>query len=376
MVNNNFALVRQEETSLAIVGKKIAIANKILAISNDNRFIDFFLKHIGLITIIQQYYSLSEELLNKYQWNWAGLSSNPNLNWTDEFIEQNAVKLNWYDLSKNKGIKWTEDLILKYEAKDFILLSDFSDSAALVWTDELIDKYKKESEWYWDWEGLSRNPALPWSIKFFQKHFDKWNWGADGLSSNPNLPWSIDFIEKYINRWDWGQLSRNEGLPWSIDLIEKFLPNWDFLSLIGNNAIPEELNPVVKMINLKSQGRVQEFKEYSKKFKDINYWIEKYKNTDIYDIWYSLSSNIHINWTPEILQYGGLNCGFGGLSSNRGLQWSIEFIETYKHIWEFRDLSCNKQVWNTVFKPFLNDRIVNEIMQRYEQDKKINKKTQ
>jgi len=298
------------------------------------------------------------ELLNKYQWNWSGLSSNTNLNWTEDFIDRYSDKWNWYMLSKNIGIRWSESLIKKYEEKDFILLSDFSDSEAITWTEELIDKYIEErGEWYWDWQGLSRNPSLPWSLDFFNKYFDKWDWSADGLSSNPNLPWTVDFIEKYQDRWDWLLLSENEGLPWNIELIEKFMNKWDYFGLLRNNAITEELNPIVKMRNLKSKGNEGQFIQYSKRFKYINFWIENYNNNKN-DSWSYLSINIHIIWTPDILRYIPLNWGFGGLSANKGLPWSLEFIETYQHMWDFLTLAYNKQVWETVFKSHLNDRII------------------
>ena len=120
MNNNNRAIVRQQETSLAKIGKKIAITNKILAISNENKFIDFFLKYPELTMIIYLYYPLNEELLNKYQRGLSVSSSNTNLNWTEDFIDRYSDKWDWYALSKNIGIRWSENLIKKYEEKDFI----------------------------------------------------------------------------------------------------------------------------------------------------------------------------------------------------------------------------------------------------------------
>lgn len=374
MNNNNRAIVRQQETSLAKIGKKIAITNKILAISNENKFIDFFLKYPELTMIIYLYYPLNEELLNKYQRGLSVSSSNTNLNWTEDFIDRYSDKWDWYALSKNIGIRWSENLIKKYEEKDFILLCNFSDSEAITWTEKLIDKYIEEGgEWYWDWQGLSRNPSLPWSLDFFNKYFDKWDWSGNGLSSNPNLSWTVDFIEKYHDRWDWPLLSENEGLPWSIELIERFINKWDYFGLLRNNAITEELNPVVKMRNLKIKGNEKQFKQYSKRFKYINFWIENYNN-NINDSWLSLSTNINVIWTPDILRYIPLYWGFGGLSANKGLPWSLEFIETYQHMWDFVTLAHNKQVWEDVFKSNLNDRIVNkvvdEVMRQYNKKKK------
>lgn len=364
MSDHSSSLVRFEESTLAKIGKKIAITNKLLAISNDYKFIDFFLEHTELINIINRYYAFNEELLNKFQWNWYGLSSNPNLNWSVEFIEKYSNNWDWQGLSRNKEIKWTEDLILKFEEQEIITMSYFSNCEVLNWTEDLIDRYTEKQEWYWDWQALSGNPALPWSQIFFEKYIDKWDWSGDGLSSNPNLPWSIEFIEKYKTNWDWNNLSRNEGLPWSTELIENFLQEWDYLGLMENNGIPEDFNPVVKMINLKSEGRSGEFEDYSKKFKNIDYFIENYKRHDFEDVWDYLSGNSNINWTSEMLNYYRLNWGYKGLPSNKAIQWSMEFIEIHAHKVDFRQL-CEKQIWDMAFKPYINENIVNEIMKRY-----------
>ncbi|MGV8880184.1 MAG: hypothetical protein ACOH2A_14275 [Sphingobacteriaceae bacterium] len=364
MRNNTTALIRHQEASLAKVGRKISITNKLLAISNDNKFIDFFLNNTELIALIHRFYSFKEKSVNQYQWNWACLSDNPNLEWTQEFIEKYADKWSWRSLINNKGIKWTEDSVKKIEKNGFVGLDDFSCCETLLWTEEIIDRYENEIEWYWNWQDLSRNPALPWSIEFFEKYYNKWDWSGDGLSSNPNLPWTIEFIRKYEEKWDWCNLSANEGLPWSIELIETYLHKWDYLGLIGNNSIPESMNPVVKLINLISFDKKDEFKEYSTKFTDMDYWAKNYKHNSIDDNWYSLCKNIHIIWTPNILHYYRLNWGWGGLSANKGLQWSIEFIETFKHMWDYTSLSNNKIIWDTVFKAHMNDNIVNEIVKR------------
>jgi hypothetical protein len=53
-----------------------------------------------------------------------------------------------------------------------------------------------------------------------QKFKDKWDW--QDLSNNKSLPWSIGLIERFKDKWSWENLSRNESLPWSIELIERF----------------------------------------------------------------------------------------------------------------------------------------------------------
>ena len=74
------------------------------------------------------------------------------------------------------------------------------------------------------WEHLSRNEALPWSIKFFERFEDKWHW--EYFSGSKALPWCIELIEDYEDKLNWGWLSISKALPWSIELIERFENKW------------------------------------------------------------------------------------------------------------------------------------------------------
>lgn len=109
----------------------------------------------------------------------------------------------------------------------------------------------------WDWEELSGNKALPWSVEFIEKYYDRWDWGK--LSQNKALSWSIELIDS-INvleenenarlietsavddylydkvLWHWEELCRNEAIPWSIELIEKYKEKWDWESLSLNQS--------------------------------------------------------------------------------------------------------------------------------------------
>ena len=94
---------------------------------------------------------------------------------------------------------------------------DNSRALIAIWY-ELIEKFKDN----WDWENLSRNELLPWSMELIERFKDKWNsanW--KNLSKNESLPWSIELIERFKDNWDWWELSQNKSLSWSIELIEK-----------------------------------------------------------------------------------------------------------------------------------------------------------
>ena len=104
----------------------------------------------------------------------------------------------------------------------------------------LIQRYERS----WDWELLSRNEALPWSLELIERYEDRWVWGANWLgelSESTVLPWSLGLIERFEDRWDWNQLSANEALPWSPELIERFESRWDWELLSDNEALPWSL---------------------------------------------------------------------------------------------------------------------------------------
>ncbi len=89
----------------------------------------------------------------------------------------------------------------------------------------------------WDWELLSENAGLPWSIDLLEQFAETWDWGA--LSYNSELPWGIDLIERFADKWYWHLLSEDYGLlPWSIDLIERYADKWDWGVLSKNSGLP------------------------------------------------------------------------------------------------------------------------------------------
>ncbi|MDP1813708.1 MAG: serine/threonine-protein kinase [Leadbetterella sp.] len=252
-----------------------------------------------------------------------------------ELLEKNIEKWDWNGLSRNQNLPWSIDFIEKYEYKwDWGVLSRNKD---LPWSIEFIEKYK--SEWYWD--KLSYNENLPWSIEFIEKYKEKWDWGE--LSHNKNLPWSIEFIEKYEEKWDWNGLSRHLNFPWSIEFIEKHQSKWDWDGLSCNENLPWSI-------------------EFIEKFKEKWFWgvlgfrknlpwsiefIEKFKEKWF---WSALSYNKNLPWSIEFIEKYKEKWFWGGLSCNTNLPWSIEFIGKYDENWDWNFLSQNINLpWSIEF---------------------------
>lgn len=111
---------------------------------------------------------------------------------------------------------------LALEHSDWFIKCLFSRNYPL--SEYLIEKYKDK----WDWNELSCNKFLPWSIELIEKYINEWNWIR--LSYNQPLPWTTELIERFEDKWDWNSfagLTYNESLPWTVELIEKFKNKWD-----------------------------------------------------------------------------------------------------------------------------------------------------
>lgn len=153
--------------------------------------------------------------VNKFDWEGdeygfsGGLSDNPNLPWSEGFIEEFKDKFNWFRLS----------------AQDF-----------LPWSESFIENYSN----YFCWENLSCNTAIPWSTKLIDKYIDKWDW--ETLSGNPAINWTEEMLSKYEHNLIWKNsfrnLSNNRGLHHSIPLIHKYASKWEASEEIWNCFSP------------------------------------------------------------------------------------------------------------------------------------------
>lgn len=198
---------------------------------------------------------------------------------------------------------------------------------------------------HWDWEGLSQNKSIPWSLELLECFDDHWDWGRlrdmdrfderVGLSDNESLPWSMALLEHFKDRWNWGffdsryyssnvqsGLSTSKTLPWSLELLEYFKDHWDWGCLSSNDALPWSL-------------------ELLECFE--NNWI--WQRRDMY------------NRCDD--GEGAQDSETCGLSENRSLPWSIELLERFEERWDWRGLSANESLaWSMELLVRFKDRWV------------------
>jgi hypothetical protein len=349
-------IILNDEKNIARIEKQIALVNKLLVHVNYDKVIRFLSKNeLFTLNLISRHFPLDEFLLSNYtndfKWGFNGISSNPNIIWTNDLLKKFSSLLSWTSLSwhsknplellsfqevkwdgisLNRNINWSIDFIDEHLEK--LKFNHLSGNPSLPWSFLLIERYK--TRWNWDGSGLSifnmsRNPGLPWSELLLEKYFDKWNW--EDLSSNIGIPWSVELLEKYKSKWTWGigGLSKNASLPWSVSLIEKYKEKWHWGNLgLSSN---EGLNWSLQLLR-----------------KYMNQWNED-----------GLSTNEGIFWTQEMINEVK-SWGYGYLNpySNKNAPWSIDYINKNEEAISFYKIYLNESLWETVFKNVIDYQVV------------------
>jgi len=82
---------------------------------------------------------------------------------------------------------------------------------------------------------ISCSNKVEWSEEIIEDNLAYWDW--DQLSSNPHIPFTISLISKFKTRWNWSLLTQNSGIPFCKELIKEFQRYWDWTSLSGDKRI-------------------------------------------------------------------------------------------------------------------------------------------
>jgi len=149
-----------------------------------------------------------------------GLDDCPELCYhTIEEIEAAARELNWERLSEN---------------------------TYLPWSIELIERYKEQ----WDWAALSANESLPWSSQLIAHFEDQWVWGGLGpaneqgdrlvewgITSNEAIHWTSEMLERFCDKHDWFHISYASKVDWTIDVLYQFQEHLDYEQVLFSDPI-------------------------------------------------------------------------------------------------------------------------------------------
>jgi hypothetical protein len=178
---------------------------------------------------------------------WSGLSENTGIPWTKKFISNNLpiplirpYGFNWSGLSRNESLPWEQNLIDDYSNKwDWELLSC---NCGVGFTLDQLKKYDDKIKWQvgkLDYKSIALNSSLPWSEELIDKYDDKWHWF--GLSMNTGIPWNDLIIDKYLDKLDNYVFFRNSSIQWSLDFVLKYeedcFKSWNFIDPDGLKKI-------------------------------------------------------------------------------------------------------------------------------------------
>jgi hypothetical protein len=205
-------------------------------------------------------------LLNKDELDWKALSFNDSLPWTVPFIQQFEDKWDWHALSYIIADK------SYFERSDFdLLLSLYMDK--LDWSvicagNNLKDNHLIAYANFIHWRALSSNNGFIWSESFINEHINDIDWAVfteclstaetssvmqnafrakvlelyadnldfDILSENDQLNFTVELLECYKEKWNWGKLINNSAIAWEEDLLRKFD---NAISIIPYKALKE-----------------------------------------------------------------------------------------------------------------------------------------
>jgi hypothetical protein len=305
------------------------------------------------------------------------LTSNPSLPWSYEFITKYEQIWNFYSLPYNKGIQWTQELVLHPKIIDKNLSEVNGEN---LWTEEFLIKNAK----ILPWEFLCDNQHINWSEELIAKLAPYWKkaeretreyfvspWKS--LCVNPSVPWTAKLIKKYqksflkSERVHWKELSRNTNLPWQEEnLLEQFKEKWNWELLSVNNGVGFTESQIEKYKDLftwdSGNGSNQNIASNANLPWSVEF-IEKYKHKWQ---WWSLSRNPGVNWTEEMISTFEENIIWHSMAQNFNLPWSLDFILKHEDAlfqsWTVTNSDFNENIWKTVFIPIITDEIAEQLL--------------
>ena len=122
--------------------------------------------------------------------------------WTLETLRKYGKKLDWESVSSNHEILWTPEMLEEF--KDWITWANLSRADCdTILTVACLERFAD----YWDWDKLSKNLSIPLDYDTIDRFIDKWNWAElidHGSWKDKDLGashlYSYEFLERYASR--------------------------------------------------------------------------------------------------------------------------------------------------------------------------------
>ncbi len=135
----------------------------------------------------------------------------------------------------------------------------------------------------------------PFSLDHLEKYADRIDW--EGLSCNGNVFWTIPMLEKFKSRLNWSQIARNMSEEKvSIEMLEKFKDIWDWDEYSYYGSLTEEIvgrfadrlnwRKIINNYSLRNWDVEAFFRKYEDRipvsdFKDSRLWDELVERKEI-----------------------------------------------------------------------------------------------
>lgn len=147
----------------------------------------------------------------------------------DDFVNRWYHKIDFSGLSTNESYtsepkRLTKLLERQISNNDFARLSQ---NTQINWTEEFIDRYIDQL----DWDALSANESVPWTMELIKKYYRRISWGCNipeymidggeleyliksvsGIWNLESFPWNIEFLEQMEFVWNFNQMNYNPSI--------------------------------------------------------------------------------------------------------------------------------------------------------------------
>ena len=299
------------------------------------------------------------------------LTFNPNVPWSDHFIERYENYLDFRKLSWCRSVRWSEELIERYfDRWDWYALSA---NEKLPWSEAFIIKYEN----LWNWESvIYLNDCFPWSVALAKRYFQKLEEvGKDALLDNGILWNNPEIVEAFADYVDWKRISRRSSLPWhEQNLRERWKDRLKGYHFAANDAFISDPDFFEENLELYLADPTAAFSWLS--FRTVLPWsipfIERFKE---YWGWDFLSTNEGLPWSMELVDQYLDRWSWGrdlrtadndmprnsGLINNGAIPWDIDWILKYDVFIDIKSLSLEPMIWEKAFRPYVDEKMVDTI---------------
>jgi len=316
----------------------------------------------------------TSELLVRFRkrWSWRELSMNPGLPWDASFLERHRSNWEWSRLAANPGIAWSRDWVERFgselDAPDReyvpyerprqiapgVTLCEsgwhhLQQNRSVAWEDVLPVLQEPV------WSLLSRNPALPWSAEFIERHEHDIDWGR--LAVNPSAPWRIDLIDAHADQIEWLHLAGNPSLPWSDDLLERFEPHADSVwRRLSANSGAAWSNPQLERHRHRLEWGARGISRFGAMADPV---VERW--ADWLDFQAGVPRNERLAWSAELVHRWSDRWGWACLGENPALPWSDSLLAGFADHWQIASFEHNDAAWRAL-ADLLDDDLLSDVL--------------